>query len=68
MTDQLRRDYAEAIKKKDAACHGLTQAAENYFIAGKIFVRAINSDQSPQEIANSCEYKKANEMFLRGMH
>lgn len=56
---------AEAIKKEDRSCRGLTQAAENYFTAGKILIRAIKIDQSQEEIANSCEYKTANEMFLQ---
>ncbi|MDC0364642.1 hypothetical protein OAM39_04085, partial [Candidatus Pelagibacter sp.] len=55
---------AEAIKKDDRSCRGLTQAAENYFLAGQIFIRTIKPDQSQEAIANSCEYKTANEMFL----
>jgi hypothetical protein len=56
---------AEAIKKEDRSCRGLTQAAENYLTAGRIFIRAIKPDLSQEEIANSCGYKTANELFLQ---
>ena len=56
---------AEAIKKEDQSCKGFLQAAENYFTAGRIFLRALKTDQSQDAIANSCEFKKSNEMFLQ---
>ena len=56
---------AQAIEKNDPSCVGLLQAAENYFSAGRIFFRAIKPGLSNDQIARSCENKKANEMFWR---
>jgi hypothetical protein len=54
---------AEAIEKEDQSCDGLLQAAQKYFTAGSIFLRAIKPGLTNEQIEASCENKKTNEMF-----
>jgi len=56
---------AEAIEQNDATCAGLTVAAENYFVAGRIFLQAIKTGTSNEEVEKSYEFSKSNEMFRK---
>ena len=58
-------DSAEVIQKNDRTCPGFAAAASKYREAGTIFLGAIPTDTARGALADSCEYKKSQDMFAR---